>query len=505
MMSAIRLAFILPLTAGLTLSFAQQPTPPEQPKSDPAIAYQGEIGFNALKARLKEKTPTGAGVWLLQVEPNIVGPGKPGQYRPDLKQVFEKERTGFELNVPGRDSGLASVHSTSVAQYLYGKYSVATGVTRVELIAPGEEFLPLWLGFPNRDLRTATELPKISSHSYVNSTSQPDLVRRLDDFINKTGHIAVVAVGKNAMGDPVEPMFGASYNALVIGLSNGQAASGLTKEDTDGPGRTKPDLVVPAAQTSLATPIAAGAVALLVEAAGNNEEAAKPAVIKAVLLAGANKRFQAVDFAGGWVHVGKMESPLHPKFGAGQLDIDASHRILTAGRQKPGIEAVRKELDGWARDTIEAKAGSLTYYFDVPDERVTTAITTAMTWNRTFTVPDRTPVVPKLEMTLGQVDEKGDLTSVIDRCAATVDNVNIVWHTGTLKPGRYGIRIANSGDVPADYALAWTVATKAAPGVVKDNSPPKPKPSQISTWIYFAIGGGIAVIGVILYRIRRMF
>ena len=77
----------------------------------------------------------------------------------------------------------------------------------------------------------------------------------------------------------------------------------MTKEDTDGPGRTKPDLVVPAAQTSSATPIAAGAVALLVEAAGNNEEAAKPTVLKAILLAGANKKFQAVDFAGGWVHV----------------------------------------------------------------------------------------------------------------------------------------------------------------------------------------------------------
>jgi hypothetical protein len=395
MMSMIRLSFVLSLSTGLTLAFAQQPTP-EQSKPDPAIAYQDEIGFNTLKARLKEKMPTGAGVWMMQVEPNVAGAGKPGQYRPDLKQVFEKERTGFELNVPGMDSGLVSGHATQVAQHLYGKYSLATGVTRVELITPGEEFLPQWLGFPKNELRTATEVPKISSHSYVDSTSRPDMVRRLDDFINKTGHIAVVAVGKNSSGDPVEPTFGASYNAIVIGLSNGQAACGLTKDDTDGPGRTKPDFVVPAAQTSSATPIAAGAVALLVEAAGNNEEAAKPIVIKAVILAGANKKFQAVEFAGGWVHVGKIESPLHSKFGAGQLDIDTSHRILTAGRQKPGLDAVRKELDGWARDAIEPKTAPQTYYFDVPDERVTTAITTALTWNRTFTDPDRTPVVPKL-------------------------------------------------------------------------------------------------------------
>lgn len=505
MMSAIRLAFVLYFLADLTLAFAQQPAPPEQPKPDPAIAYQNEIGFNALKARLKEKTPTGAGVWLMQVEPNVAGAGKPGQYRPDLKQVFEKERTGFQLNVPGTDSDLTSGHATPVSQYLFGKYSVATGVTRVELIAPGEEFLPQWLGFPKNELRTATEVPKISSHSYVDSTSRPDLVRRLDDFINKTGHIAVVAVGKNGIGDPVEPTFAASYNALVIGLSNGQAACGLTKDDTDGPGRTKPDLVVPAAQTSLATPIAAAAVALLVEAAGNNEEAAKPAVVKAILLAGANKKFQAVDFAGGWVHVGKIESPLHSKFGAGQLDIDASHRILTAGRQKPGLGNTRKERDGWARDAIEPKAEPLTYFFDVPDERVTTAITTAMTWNRTFIDPDRTPIVPKLELSLGQADENGDFTNVIERCAAKVDNVNIIWHTGTLKPGRYGIRIANTGDVPADYALAWTVTTKAATGVFKEVTSTNPKSRSVPVWIYCVIGGGIVVFGLMIYWLRRMF
>ena len=227
--------------------------------------------------------------------------------------------------------------------------------------------------------------------------------------------------------------------------------------------------------------------------------------MKAILLAGANKKFQAVDFAGGWVHVGKIESPLHSKFGAGQLDIDASHRILTAGRQKPGLDNVRKELDGWAHDALEPKAEPLTYYFDVPDERVTTSLTTAMTWNRSFADPDRTPVVPKLEMTLGQADEKGNLTSVIDRCAATVDNVNIVWYIGTLKPGRYGIRIANSGDVPSDYALAWTVATKAAPGVKKDDGTNRPLTKSVALWIYVAIAGGIVVIGLILYHIRRMF
>jgi hypothetical protein len=505
MMPAIRLAFVLSLSGGLTFALAQQPAPTDQAKPDPALAYQNEIGYTALKTRLKEKTPTGAGVWLMQVEPNVAGAGKPGQYRPDLKQVFDKERTGFQLNVPGTESGLASGHATPVSQYLFGKYSVATGVTRVELITPDTEFLPQWLGFPNREMRTATELPKISSHSYVDSTSRPDLVRRLDDFINKTGHLAVVAVGKNTMGDPVEPTFGASYNALVIGLSNGQAAYGLTKEDTDGPGRTKPDLVVPAAQTSIATPIAAGAVALLVEAAGHNEEAVKPVVLKAVLLAGANKKFQSVDFAGGWVHVGKMESPLHPKFGAGQLDIDASHRILTAGRQKPGLEQIRKELDGWGRDAIEPKAEPLTYYFDVPDERVTTSLTAAMTWNRSFADAGRKPLVPKLEMTLGMVDESGSFTSVIDRSAAAVDNVNIIWHTGTLKPGRYGIRIANPSDVPSEFAVAWSVATKAAPGMKKEVGGNRPLSRSVDMWIYIAIAVGIVVFALILYRLRRMF
>lgn len=498
------IALIPSLAAFLPAQDPPKQVSPKQdpPKSDVTQKLWSEIGYSSLAARLGDAVPKGENVWMAQVEASESGKGKPPQFRPDLKEVFDGDRPGFVMNVSGGNTSPVSGHATGTAQYLFGKYSMAKGVLRVDAIHAETEFVQNWLGFPSRKPRTDSELPKISSHSYVDSTPMPMMVRRLDHLIAETGHIAVVAVGKNEQGGPVEPIFGSNYNAITVGLTSTKCGSGLTRDGDDVPQRTKPDIVVPADTTSMATPIVASAAALLVQTAGEDKVASKPITIKAALMAGANKTFPSLDLVAGWKTDRKQDNPLHPKFGAGQLDINTSHRILTGGRKKPGTAIESKTLDGWGVESIEANGAPHTFIIDVPDEQSAATVSVALTWNRRFVDPDFTPVVPQFDLTFGPVDASGEFDKVLDRSRSRQDNVELIWYVGNLPPGKYGLRVTNNGEHNSDYAIAWHVATKAAPGAVRD----KPRTRQsVSSWVYYTIAGGIMLGSIILWRLRPYF
>ncbi|MFO0935145.1 MAG: hypothetical protein U0798_01350 [Gemmataceae bacterium] len=492
---------------------AQNPPPltVEQP------SYFKEIGFEDLRLRLGKSIPDGQGVSVMQVEPSEVPPGKNHQVAnyPKLESVFGPNQSKRILKFPAREKSdypkdtppIISGHSTMVAQLLYGKNSIAPEITDLTLISPETEFVPQWLGFPKGKVKVDKECPKISSHSYVEDQQiMTDLVRRMDHFINQNNHIAVVAVGKNGKGDPVAPLFGSSYNAIVVGLSSGSCANGLTKDNGDGPGRSKPDIVVPVRTTSEATPIVAAACALLVQTGNempSRETATLPPVIKACLMAGADKTFDSVKLSGGWARDKKIERSLHPQVGAGQLNIDLAHRILKSGPQTSGPEGLRKELNGWTYDSLPAKAVPKTYYIDIPDEQQSIAITAALTWNRRFESETSPPIVPMYELALGRLDAKGEFERVIDISQSKIDNAEIVWSTAKLDPGRYGLRVRNTGDHESNYALAWTVTTKAAPGIFR---PQVRKPSNTDLkWVYVALAAAIMVIIIFLWKFRFMF
>ena len=132
------------------------------PPSEPPPAYLKEVGYEDLVLRLGDKAPNGAGVWVMQVEPSESGEGKPPQYRPDPKAVLGVDRPGFTMTVPGQEKGPFSGHANMVAQHFYGRASMAKGITRVDVVNPETEFVPQWLGYPKGDLRTMTEIPKVS-------------------------------------------------------------------------------------------------------------------------------------------------------------------------------------------------------------------------------------------------------------------------------------------------------------------------------------------------------
>src|SRR5206468_8999465 len=125
-------------------------------------------------------------------------------------------------------------------------------------------------------------------------------------------------------------------NGIAVGRSDGQHESGFTTVGNTGPtGRVKPDLVAPLGAVSFATPLVSSAATLLVQVASTaplnaDPFAAKPQTIKAVLMAGATK----AEFPT-WSHTTTV--PLDPVYGAGELNVDNSHRVLTAGRRAAGV------------------------------------------------------------------------------------------------------------------------------------------------------------------------
>ena len=62
---------IVVLLALAAAAIAQSPSP-----ADIRRALFKEIGYERLQARLRDRTPNGAGVWVAQVEPNVGQAGK---------------------------------------------------------------------------------------------------------------------------------------------------------------------------------------------------------------------------------------------------------------------------------------------------------------------------------------------------------------------------------------------------------------------------------------------
>jgi hypothetical protein len=476
---------------------------PNPPSPNPNLPYLSQIGWTRLVARMKKEKkelPTGRGVRVAHVEPSVSPDPKKALLRPDLAQVFEKPNPNLTLTCELQPDGPASGHSTGVAQYFYGQYSVSPGIAAVEVIEPGQQFIPQWLGLPNGAMRKSDQLPKISNHSYVEGKSKPAIVRRLDEFIAVNDHLAVVAVGVNDVTAPVAPLFGSSYNALVIGLTNGKAARGAIKAEDDGAGRIKPDLVVPSSVTSLATPIAASAAAVLVEAAAGDPIAAKPVVLKACLMAAAEKQFVSEFLPSVWSNT--EDKPLHPHVGAGQLDIDIAHLVLSAGRVKPA-GMVDGGLNGWAYESIADKDTSIIHSIDVPDEQETTSISVVLTWNRR--IVDGQPVVPDLDLDFGRLDANHEFDRHLAKSVSKVDNVEIIYRTTLLPPGRYGFKVTNESGEPTDYAIAWHITTKPHKNLRRD-PPQKTRPagsnSSLEKIVILTALISAAVMVIVVFRRR---
>lgn len=419
--------------------------------------WKDQIGFTALQERLGAKVPTGHTIQIAQVE---MPADEDGDYLPDRS---DSQLIGKTITSRSGAGGVSS-HATIVGQYLTG--SVGPGIRRIDSYEANN-----WAG-PGMLMISTFQPPQVETrpvqnHSWIGTygsdCTDTEALRRLDLMIERDG-VVVVAGVKNGAGTPVPHLMCSAYNAIAVGVSSGKSSYGPTSVDTDG--RVKPDIVAPMNATSWATPVVSSSASLLLEAieahgdwrevAASDRKSARPLIVKAMLMAGAVKTPWG-DWRRGHASACRDGSvPLDHRYGAGQLNIDNSYRIVEAGRQNAGdlIESA-----GW--DYARARADRPQRY----PLRVAGGASEAsflLTWMRHVKFDAQTAglesTMSNLDLRLVRVTDAGG-EEAIDISRSRVDNVEHIY-VPKLARGRYVVEV--STDCPASYALAWHMKTPSS-------------------------------------------
>jgi hypothetical protein len=449
----------------------------------PALAsLKDDIGYTQLVNELGADVPTGAGVEVTQLEA-LNG----GSYLPGASTEF----TGKTFNPPLTSTNVSG-HATTVAKYFYGNYSsIAPGITKIDCYNAG-----IWAGWgflTGNSNSPLASTARVANHSYVTygtSNSMIQVLTRLDWVVARDEYIQVVAMNN---GNTNYPIMGSSFNAIAVGLSSGNSAHGsyaiATTPTTPyaSSSRTRPDLVAPMSATSCATPVVAGAAALLVEVGHNNPglsrdplvnsttnragetiyNAERSEVVKAALIAGADRlspnltntktpNGYAVNTANG----------LNNNYGAGELNIYHSYHIIAGGEQNSRedypcgngeIKAVGFDYDP-CFGGLNGSNKTGTYVFKALSAG---ALSASLVWNlavsgETANGFDTSATLYHLGLYLYDMTDSTLLAS----STSTVDNTANIWWTSLLPNESYKLQVVSleSSDFLWDYGLAWDIS-----------------------------------------------
>ncbi len=424
-----------------------------------------DIDFDLLQAELLTNTPTGAGIAVTQVEANEDQTLTAFLYAP----VITGTSTNTEfinknfIDESNQSTGISG-HAITVARNLYGNQtSIAPGINQISNYLAGD-----WLAFgflEPRGREPLIESNRIQNHSWI-STSTDDSsdinkLQRLDYAINRDGFLAVVGLN-NGTGNVIPNILAASYNAISVGRSDGNHSGGTTLLDTSG--RTKPEIVVPATATSFAAPVVSAAAALLMEVSDNNlslsqiaGNATKPETLRAILLAGATK-----DEFSNWGR--SRQRPLDETYGAGELNIYNSYKILKSGEISSSTESAPIFINnvGWDFGQIE-NSSNRRYFIEIPQGKRWQKFSIILTWNRTIQKSgfgtrwtSATSTLSDLSLRLFNADnlQRQDL---LDDSDSLLDNYEHIYRVNSLTPGQYVIEVVSSffSQSETDYSIAW--------------------------------------------------
>jgi hypothetical protein len=466
-----------------------------------------DIGYTALQNELGANLPTGADVKVTQIE---AASGMPDTSNAEFAgKTFIQKSSGLSI----------SGHATSVGQYFYGQSSSLTpGITNIDCYGSGD--------WRSSFLGTGSNAPLISSsrianHSYVGidfgNVQIANTLARLDWVVNRDEYIQVVAMNN---GGTNYPYMGSSFNAIAVGLSNGGAAHGsyplattpTTPYASDS--RTRPDLVAPAGATSWATPMVASAAALLVAEGhqGGNTLSTDPSVkfttnrngdtiynaersevVKAALMAGADRT--SPNLTNGYTV--NTANGLNNVYGAGQLNIYNSYRVIAAGEQNSQedlpsgggeIKSVGFDYDpAFGGANGSNKTGS--YLFKATSSG---ALSASLVWNLAVTGPtangfDTFATLYNLGLYLYDTTSSTELAYA----ASLVDNTENIWYTSLIANHSYLLEVASlqAADFLWDYSLAWNITATTTHA---------PLPPTV-----YLLGSGIVAI-ILLRRKRRV-
>ncbi|MCF7837179.1 MAG: PEP-CTERM sorting domain-containing protein [Candidatus Marinimicrobia bacterium] len=425
--------------------------------------YKDDIGYRAFTnslAQLSIAVPTGDGITASQVEGYYA---EVYRFVPDTNNV---ELAGKTVTVMTSGTALTSDHATRVGRALYGTASVAPDVDNIHSYY-STDWINSFLRY-GQSRAPLVESRSIQNHSWIltNQTEavRTEIIRRYDFQIQRDQTIAVVGLN-NGSGTEVPDFGGHSYNAIVVGLTNGNHSRDGTVGDVAG--RIKPDIVAspyPFQATSYSTPVVGAAAALLLEMAQNDSElnrATNAVAIKSMLMAGATKTNLT-----SWSQTASQ--PIDEVFGAGALNINNSGLILVEGRQEASTNST-VAVRGWDFDTALTNQLRF-YYFDVEADKKLEEFSASLNWNRNIQTSQvgqnwsiTGATVADMALGLYEVGAGGfDLGDLIWSSDSAVDNVEYVYQT-ELQSGRYALQV--SGGDSTDYALSWTGVLVPEPGV----------------------------------------
>ncbi|RLS23206.1 MAG: hypothetical protein DWH71_01210 [Planctomycetota bacterium] len=282
------------------------------------------------------------------------------------------------------------------------------------------------------------------------------------------------------------------YNGIAVGLTSGGHSAGDVATGVDGAGRMKPELVAPGQFTSFSTPVVSAAAALMYETTSVapynvNTTRRKGVTIKSALLCGAthNAGWQNQTPTSG-PNRGLTVKPLDPVFGAGTVNVDRAHRILTANEAAPSATAAgaatatAQPLVSWDYDVYVA-AMQRHYRIDLPAPADFSAL---ITWNRSPTTQwtsGSAPAVVNLRLELKKVVDGvpvaitgdagvGVFTSGNVLSASAVDNLEHLYIRG-LAAGSYVLSVTRDDALTnvAASALTWFVDLPVILGDIDGN------------------------------------
>ena len=414
-----------------------------------AGALEDAVGLTSLRAELGVAIPTGAGVGVSQIEANG---GSGLSYMPD---TTSSDFAGKTITAKSGASAVSG-HASTVGFFYYGiNNSLSPGVSTVDVYNAD-----YWISNdPTRGiLKTgsssppASETRKVQNHSWIGSfggdgSTDIEALRRFDYSIEHDNFVAAVGLN-NGSGSGVPALLANAYNALSVGLTNGQHSTGVSS--VDGAGRVKPEIVAPQSATSYATPLVGSAAAMLRQTAPAAGQ--RSVTLKAMLLAGATK-----DQFDGWNKTATR--PMDAHFGAGQLNIFQSYHIMAAGQQ-PANDGISVSNIGW--DYNFTTAAGRSYFFDIPAGNNATRLSAVLTWNRIITATNWRNISASLsDLSLRIYNATGFTKgNLVDQSISSVDNIEHLYET-ILPPGRYALEVTGTQN-NINFGIAWTTVSNVS-------------------------------------------
>lgn len=432
--------------------------------------------------------PDGGGFHVVQVEALDTN----SNYLPDEIPPIDALFAGKTINPLNGPSGV-SMHAKSVGLRFYGQGSSMTpAVDTIDLYQAGPWLTDSFLKVMGGSAPQASNA-RVANHSWGDGTAPHsfalEALERLDYLVESREFVQVIGI-ENEESNPTDPsavvnqtpLLSSAYNAIVVGRTDARHKIGSA--DVSSPqlyrsGRVKPDLVVPEEKTSYAAPWVASTAVLLMDAAqdagylnGDRSE-----VIKAALMAGARRDdVNPTTNPYGLTYTVNTANGLSDRFGAGELDVFNSYRIVAGGEHDSQEDGGFGSLGQYGFD-YDPSFGGLRRSNTEATYHITgyKSLIASLVWNIHINLDeitdgdDNLPEAASLfNLDLQLLDITGGNTTELASSLSLDENTENI--TAQLDPSHeYQLKVlrgAGQGDFDHDYALAWRLTPVPDPATL---------------------------------------